>query len=119
MSSLLEQAGGGQLLRRMVSEFYLAIGKHLSDFETSEHMKQKSRQTKFLNHAFTSQSEPMHHDRASFLAQGLNPALFTALLEYIQARLAELGHSTHFSAKFVKIAESLYESCTHPLSIAS
>lgn len=118
MQSLLDQVGGTQVVNRTVGEFYQALGRHLSVFETCDHNKQQNRQARFLNHALSAQPEPVHSARASFLAQGLNPTLFEALLEFVEARLVELGFSRHLSNHLVATAGDLYYSCDQDLSIA-
>ncbi|WP_323843918.1 hypothetical protein [Microbulbifer magnicolonia] len=118
MNSLFEQVGGAQFVNRTVSEFYQAIGRHLSAFEACDHQKQQSRQALFLNHALSLQPEPVRSSRASFLARGLNPNLFEALLEYLEARLLELGFSWQLSRQLVEAAGNLYGSCEQDLSIA-
>ncbi|MFC6635383.1 hypothetical protein [Microbulbifer taiwanensis] len=118
MKSLLDQVGGAQVVNRTVGEFYQAIGRHLSSFEACDHQKQQNRQAQFLNHAFSSQPEPVRSSRASFLARGLNPALFEALLEYLEARLVELGFSWQLSNHLVETAGNLYGDCEQDLSIA-
>ncbi|SHG05091.1 Truncated hemoglobin YjbI [Microbulbifer donghaiensis] len=118
MNSLLDQVGGTQIVNRTVSEFYQTIGRHLSATDTCDHRKQESRQAQFLNHALSTQAEPVRSRRASFLAQGLNPALFEALLEYFEARLVELGFSWQLSSQMAETAGELYGSCEQDLSIA-
>ncbi|WP_346839660.1 hypothetical protein [Microbulbifer sp. SAOS-129_SWC] len=118
MDSLLEQVGGTPVVNRTVGEFYRAIGRHLTPYESCDHQKQQVRQAQFLNHAFSSQPEPVRSSRASFLARGLNPALFEALLEYVGARLIELGFSFQFSSHLVETAGDLYEHCEQDLFIA-
>lgn len=118
MDSLLEQVGGTQIVNRTVSEFYQTIGRHLSAFETSDHRKQESRQAQFLSLALSSQPESVRTSRAGFLAQGLNPTLFEALLEYFEARLVELGFTSQLSSHLTETAGNLYDSCEQDLSIA-
>ncbi|MBB3060775.1 hypothetical protein [Microbulbifer rhizosphaerae] len=118
MQSLLDQVGGSRIVNRTVSEFYQAIGRHLSSFESCDHKKQQSRQARFLNHALSAQPEPIHSARASFLAQGLDSPLFGALLEFIEARLIELGFTCQLSRRLVETAGDLYLSCEQDLSIA-
>ena len=118
MPTLLEQVGGQPLINRTVSEFYHAIGKHLQSDDSSEHHKQSNRQALFLVHALSEQPEPVYSARASFLARGLNPALFDALLEYLEARLPELGFSVPFSESLVRAAGNLYADSDAPLAIA-
>jgi hypothetical protein len=60
----------------------------------------------------------VHSARASFLAQGLNPTLFEALLEFVEARLIELGFSYQLSNCLVEAAGELYSNCDQELSIA-
>ncbi|WP_236250376.1 hypothetical protein [Microbulbifer sp. ALW1] len=115
---ILQQLGGRQFVDDTVGEFYQAIGKYLAPQDTEDHGKQRNRQAQFLNHALSAQPEPIHSARASFLARGLNPALFEALLEYLEARLLELGFSPCFSQQLVTTASDLYDSCEAPLSIA-
>lgn len=118
MSSLLDQVGGAQVVNRTVSEFYQAIGHHLSSFESCDHRKQQSRQAQFLNHVLSSHPEPVHSGRAGFLARGLNPTLFGALLDYLEARLVELGVSWQLSSQLVQTAGNLYGNSEADLSIA-
>jgi len=118
MNSLLDQVGGTQVVNRTVDEFYRAIGRHLSSLESCDHRKQQSRQARFLNHALSAQPEPVRSSRASFLARGLNPALFEAMLEYLEARLVELGFPWQLSSHLVETAGSLYDNCEQDLSIA-
>lgn len=118
MDNLLDQVGGAPLVNKTVGEFYKAIGRHLSQFESCDHRKQQVRQAQFLNHAFSSQPEPVRTSRASFLARGLNPTLFEALLEFIGARLIELGFPGHLSTHLVETASDLYENCEQELFIA-
>lgn len=118
MTNLLDQVGGTQFVNRTVGEFYQAIGRQLSSFEACDHQKQQSRQAQFLTHALSTQPEPVRSSRASFLARGLNPALFEALLEYIEARLLELGFSWQLSNHLVETAGRLYDNCEADLSIA-
>ncbi|USD23009.1 hypothetical protein [Microbulbifer variabilis] len=118
MNSLLEQVGGAKFVCHTVNEFYETIGRHLSSYETCDHRKQQSRQAQFLNHAFSEQPEPDRSSRASFLARGLNPALFDALLEYLEARLEELGFPWQLSTSLIQTASSLYGGCEQDLSIA-
>lgn len=118
MNSLLDQVGGSQFVNSTVNEFYQAIGRHLSPSDTCDHHKQQTRQAQFLSHALSSQPEPVRSSRASFLARGLNPALFEALLEFVEARLLELGFSWQLSNHLVKTAGSLYEDCEQELNIA-
>lgn len=117
-SCLLDQVGGPQVVNRTVGEFYRAVGRHLSGFESCDHHKQQSRQAQFLNHALSAQAEPVRSSRASFLARGLNATLFEALLEFLEARLVELGHSGYFSSQLVQTAGNLYDHCEQELSIA-
>ena len=116
--SLLGVIGGRSFIDQLVAEFYQAIGKYLSAEDSSEHGKQSSRQAQFLSHALAEQAEPIHSARGSFLARGLNPTLFEALLEYFEARLLELGFSTAFSGQLVRTASDLYDQSEPPLSIA-
>ncbi|WP_250463987.1 hypothetical protein [Microbulbifer litoralis] len=118
MSNLLDQVGGSRFINRTVAEFYQAIGRHLSQFETSDHGKQQTRQAQFLNHALSSQPEPVRSSRASFLARGLNPTLFEAMLEFLELRLVELGFSCQLSTQLVETAGSLYQDCEEDLCIA-
>ncbi|AMX02753.1 globin family protein [Microbulbifer thermotolerans] len=118
MKCLLDQVGGTQFVNQTVSEFYQVIGRQLSSFEACDHKKQQSRQAQFINHALSAQPEPVLSHRANFLARGLNPALFEALLEYIEARLLELGFSWQLSKQLVKTAGGLYDRCEQHLSIA-
>lgn len=118
MKNLLDQVGGVKFVNHTVNEFYEAIGQHLSSYETCDHRKQQSRQAQFLNHALSVQPEPDRSSRASFLARGLNPALFDALLEYLEERLVELGLPWQLSTDLVRTASSLYGGCEQDLSIA-
>lgn len=118
MDNLLDQIGGARFVNRTVSEFYQAIGRHLSQFEACDHQKQQTRQAQFLNHALSSQAEPVRSSRASFLARGLNPTLFEAMLEFLEARLVELGFSWQLSSQLVETAGTLYQDCEEDLSIA-
>lgn len=118
MNSLLDQVGGAQFVNRTVSEFYQAIGRQLTSYDIGEHRKQQSRQAQFLSHALSIQPEPDRSSRASFLAKGLNPALFDALLEYLEARMLELGFSWQLSTHLVETASRLYGGCEQDLSIA-
>lgn len=115
---LLARLGGRQFLNRMVGDFYQAIGRYMSTEESDEHEKQHSRQTQFLSHALAGEPEPTHSARASFLARGLNPALFEALLEYLEARMLELGFTSAMSDQLVRTASELFDRCDEPLSIA-
>ena len=115
---LLCVIGGREFVHQLVAEFYHAIGKYLSPDDTAEHNKQIGRQAQFLAHALTEQAEPVRSDRASFLARGLNQALFEALLEYFEARLMELGFTASFSGQLVRTASDLYDQSATPLSIA-
>ncbi|WP_239692607.1 hypothetical protein [Microbulbifer mangrovi] len=114
----LAQLGGRPFVHETVGEFYHAIGKYLTPEDTADHDKQHSRQAQFLSHALSGQSEPIHSARANFLARGLNPALFEALLEYFEARLLEIGVSSAASNRLVRAAGDLYERCQAPLCIA-
>ena len=118
MESMLEQMGGREFVQNTVDEFYQAIGKHLSATDSCGHHKQSSRQAQFLNHILAAEPEPTHSARASFLARGLNPTLFDALLEFLQARLEELGFCPTLSRKLVRIAGDHYDNSCQPLSIA-
>lgn len=118
MQSLLDEMGGHQFVRRTVNEFYQAVGKYLAPSDSYDHDKQSNRQAQFLTHALSAQPEPVYSARASFLARGLNPALFEALLEYLHARMEELGFCPDFSNKLLRTAGELYESCDEPLSMA-
>lgn len=114
----LAQLGGRQFVQDTVSEFYHAIGKYLTADDCAEHEKQQSRQTQFLSHALSGQPEPMYSARASFLARGLNPLLFEALLEYFEARLQEKGCPAALGDQLVLTASRLYDNSQEPLSIA-
>ncbi|WP_295801881.1 hypothetical protein [uncultured Microbulbifer sp.] len=118
MQNLLEQLGGREFVQHTVDEFYQVIGKHLSAEDSSDHGKQSSRQAQFLNHVLSGQPEPMHSARASFLARGLNPTLFEAMLEFLQARLEELGFCPNFSHNLVRTAGDYYGDSDLQLSIA-
>lgn len=118
MQNLLEQMGGRAFVRNTVDEFYQAIGKHLTAADTADHGKQSSRQAQFLNHVLAAEPEPTHSARAAFLARGLDPTLFEALLEFLQARLEELGFSPNFSRNLVRAAGDYYDNSDQPLSIA-
>lgn len=115
---LLGRLGGRQFVNQTVSEFYQAIGKYLAPEDSADHGKQVSRQSQFLIHALSSHPEPMHSARASFLAQGLNPALFEALLEYLEALLLQEGYPAKFSSKLVGAAGDLFQRCEEPQPIA-
>lgn len=115
---LLAGLGGRQFLSRTVGEFYQAIGKYMSSEDSAEHDKQHSRQAQFLTHALAGEPEPTHSARACFLARGLNPALFEALLEFLDARLLELGFTPAMSDQLVRTATDLFDRCDEPLSIA-
>ncbi|WP_299593424.1 hypothetical protein [uncultured Microbulbifer sp.] len=115
---LLAQMGGRQFIQETAGEFYQAIGKYLTADDSEDHAKQLSRQAQFLSHAFAGQPEPMHTARANFLARGLNPMLFEALLEYFEARLLEIGFPVAISDRLVRTASDLYDNCQEPLSIA-
>ncbi|WP_051686948.1 hypothetical protein [Microbulbifer sp. HZ11] len=116
--SLLDIIGGRAFIDQLVGEFYQAIGKYLSAEDASDHAKQTTRQALFLSHALSEQAEPVHSARASFLARGLNPALFEALMEYFEARLLELGFSSSFGGQLVRTVTDLYDRSETPLSIA-
>ena len=118
MNSLLDQVGGAQVVNRTVDEFYRVIGRHLSELESGEYTKQQSRQAQFLTHALSRHAEPVRSSRASFLAKGLNPTLFQALLEYLEGRLIELGFSCDLSTILVEAADELFHYCEQDLSIA-
>lgn len=115
---LLAQMGGRQFVQETVGEFYNAIGKYLTPDDCADHAKQHSRQAQFLSHALSGQPEPMHSARANFLARGLNPTLFEALLEYFEARLLEIGFPVAITDRLVRTAGELYDDCQEPLSIA-
>lgn len=115
---LLGQLGGRQFVLDTVGEFYCAIGKYLTEDDREDHTKQHSRQAQFLSHALSGQPEPMYSARASFLARGLNPTLFEALLEYFEARLLEMGFPAAISDRLVRTASDLYDNSQQPLSIA-
>ncbi|QHQ40778.1 hypothetical protein GTQ55_07505 [Microbulbifer hydrolyticus] len=110
--------GGRQFVNDIVSDFYRAIGKYLTDDDSADHDKQQSRQAQFLSHALSGQPEPVYTARANFLARGLNPMLFEALLEYFEARLLEMGFSAATCDRLVRTASKLYDNCQEPLSIA-
>ncbi|MCQ3830526.1 hypothetical protein HXX02_13850 [Microbulbifer elongatus] len=116
--TLLDIIGGRVFVDQLVTEFYQAIGKYLSSEDTSEHGKQTTRQAQFISHALAEQAEPVHSARASFLARGLNPALFEGLMEYFEARLLELGFSPSFGGQLVRTVTDLYDRSETPLSIA-
>lgn len=118
MQNMLEQMGGREFVQSTVDEFYQAIGKHLSAMDSCDHHKQSSRQAQFLNHVLAAEPEPTHSARASFLARGLNPTLFDALLEFLQARLEELGFCPNFSHNLVRIAGDHYDNSGQPMPIA-
>lgn len=118
MTTLLNQVGGSRFVHETVAEFYSAIGQHLSEQDSHDHHKQQNRQAQFLNHALSETPEPVRSSRASFLARGLNPALFEALLEFLEARLAELGFSCQLSSALMESASNLYSDCDPDLSIA-
>ena len=118
MQNLLEQMGGREFVQHTVDEFYQAIGKHLTAVDTVDHGKQSSRQAQFLSHVLAAEPEPTHSARATFLAQGLNPTLFEALLEFLQGRLEELGFCPKFSRHLVSTAGDYYDNSDQALSIA-
>ncbi|GAA5525605.1 hypothetical protein Maes01_02176 [Microbulbifer aestuariivivens] len=118
MATLLEQVGGNRFVTDTVAEFFHAIARHLSDDDSDEHRKQQARQAKFLTHALSGTQEPVRSSRASFLALGLNPMLFEALLEFLEGRLLELGFPDQLTSALVESASSLYGNCDPQLSIA-
>ncbi|WP_237068282.1 hypothetical protein [Microbulbifer guangxiensis] len=118
MTTLLDRVGGTRFVNDTVAEFYTAIGRHLSDQDRCDHHKQQSRQAQFLNHALSEPPEPVRSSRASFLARGLNPTLFEALLEFLEARLTELGFSCQLSSALMESASNLYSDCDPELAIA-
>ncbi|MCO1333272.1 hypothetical protein MO867_02860 [Microbulbifer sp. OS29] len=118
MESLLDQVGGAKFVNRTVSEFYGAISHHLSTYETCDFRKQLSRQAQFLNHALSTTPEPDRTSRASFLARGLNPELFDAMLDYFEGQLLELGYPSELCSHLVSTASGLYGGCEQDLSIA-
>ena len=115
---LLARLGGRQFVQDTVIEFYHAIGKHLTADDCEDHEKQQNRQAQFLSHALSGQPDPMYTARASFLARGLNPILFEALLEYFEARLLEMGFPETMGDQLVHTASRLYDNSQEPLSIA-
>ncbi|WOX05356.1 globin family protein [Microbulbifer pacificus] len=115
---LLARLGGRQFLNQTVAEFYQAIGKYMAPEDAADHDKQHSRQAQFLSHALAGESEPTYSARANFLARGLNPALFEALLEYLEARLLELGFSSAICDQLVRTTSNLLGRGEEPLSIA-
>lgn len=115
---LLAQLGGRQFVQDTVEEFYHAIGKYLTADDCVDHEKQQGRQAQFLSHALSGQPDPLHAARASFLARGLNPVLFEALLEYFEARLQEMDLPQTIGDRLVHIASTLYDNSQEPLSIA-
>ncbi|WP_242523830.1 hypothetical protein [Microbulbifer salipaludis] len=115
---LLAQLGGRHFIQETVCEFYHAIGKHLVAEDCMDHGKQRTRQAQFLSHALSDQPEPLRSARASFLARGMNPALFEALLEYFEGRLLELGFPAAICDRVVRTASHLYDNSQEPLSIA-
>ncbi|WGL17388.1 hypothetical protein PVT68_03600 [Microbulbifer bruguierae] len=116
--AVLQLLGGRQFVDHTVAEFYQAVGKYLAPDDISEHGKQQSRQAQFLSHALSELPEPTHTARARFLARGLNPPLFEAMLEFLDGRLQELGFSPQFRARLVESTSALYDRCEEPLSIA-
>ncbi|WP_233998968.1 hypothetical protein [Microbulbifer pacificus] len=115
---IISHLGGRQFLSQTVGEFYQAVGKYMASEDCVEHDKQRSRQAQFLHHALAEESEPTYSARASFLARGLNPALFEALLEYLEARLLELGCSSTICDQLVRTVSTLFDRCDDPMSIA-
>ncbi|GAB2503678.1 hypothetical protein [Microbulbifer agarilyticus] len=107
-SGLLDMIGGRLFVTQLVTDFYQAIGKFMATEDIADHQKQQSRQAQFLCHALAEQAEPVYSSRAQFLAQGLSPALFAALLEYFEAHLIELGHPSAFSAQLTRTAGEAY-----------
>ncbi|WP_237061733.1 MULTISPECIES: hypothetical protein [Microbulbifer] len=118
MSNLLDQIGGTAVLHRTVTEFYQALGRHLSTDDARDHCKQQARQAQFISNALAGSPEPVRSSRARFLARGLNGPLFEALLEYLQPRLVELGIPHSVSSDLVEAAEGLYDHCDAHLSLA-
>lgn len=118
MQNLLDQMGGRKFVHHTVDEFYQAIGKYLSASDSGDHAKQSNRQAQFLTHVLSAEPEPVRSARACFLAQGLNPTLFEALLEYLHGRLEELGYCPSFIRNLVHTAKTHFERCELPLSIA-
>nr|WP_010132851.1 hypothetical protein [Microbulbifer agarilyticus] len=114
--SLLSMMGGREFVTRLVTDFYQAIGKFMAAEDVADHHKQLSRQTQFLCHALAEQAEPLHSGRAQFLAQGLNPDLFAALLEYFEGHLLELGYPAAFSGQLARTAGDLYAHCQYSLN---
>ena len=115
---LLAQLGGRQFVQETVGEFYRAIGRHLTADDSADHEKQQSRQAQFLSHALSGHPEPMYTARASFLARGLSPLLFEALLEYFEARLLEMGFPGAICDRLVRTITAVYDDSQEPLSIA-
>ncbi|HEY8569765.1 hypothetical protein [Microbulbifer sp.] len=115
---LLARLGGRQFLNQTVAEFYQAIGKYMAPEDSADHHKQQSRQAQFLGHALAGEPEPTYSARASFLARGLNPALFEAMLEYLEARFLELGFSSAICDQLVRTTSELLGRGEEPLSIA-
>ncbi|MCA0901308.1 globin family protein [Microbulbifer agarilyticus] len=107
-SGLLGMIGGRVFVTQLVTDFYQAIGQFMVTEDIADHQKQQSRQAQFLCHVLAEQAEPVYSSRAHFLAQGLSPALFAALLEYFEGHLVELGYPTTFSAQLARTAGDLY-----------
>jgi truncated hemoglobin YjbI len=118
MATLLDQVGGSRFVNDTVAEFYGAVARHFCDADTADHRKQQSRQAQFLSHALSETPEPVRSSRASFLARGVNPTLFEALLEFLEARLTELGFSCQLSSALVQSASTLYSDCDPEMAIA-
>ncbi|WP_237060735.1 hypothetical protein [Microbulbifer sediminum] len=118
MSNLLDQIGGTSVINRIITEFYQALGRHLSTYEACDHRKQQARQVRFISNALADSPEPVRSSRARFLARGLNGPLFEALLEYLQPRLVELGIPQSTSSDLVETTEGLYDHCDAGLSLA-
>ncbi|AQQ67378.1 hypothetical protein Mag101_06820 [Microbulbifer agarilyticus] len=118
-SGLLGTIGGRVFVSQLVTDFYQAIGKFMATEDVADHQKQQTRQAQFLCHALAEQAEPVYSSRAQFLAQGLSPTLFTALLEYFEAHLVELGYPATFSDQLTRMAGDLYARSHAKRAIAS
>ncbi|MEX2962076.1 hypothetical protein [Microbulbifer sp. TYP-18] len=118
MNNLLDQVGGTQVVNQTVKEFFQVIGRQCTELEFADYCKQCNRQAQFVNHALSPQPEPVRLSRASFLARGLNPPLFEALLEYLEGRLIELGFTCELSSGLVETTDELFRRCDQKLPAA-
>ncbi|GMG88336.1 hypothetical protein [Biformimicrobium ophioploci] len=119
MESLLENVGGPEAIDQTVGKFYQAVGRHLCEEDTTEHSKQQSRQSKFLIHALSPPSDKLHRERAGFLARGLNPFLFDALLEYLEGFFIERGVCADRSSRIIDRITALFYAEEQRLAMAS